>query len=228
NLQQVGLGPVQVGAVLTAALAGSAMMNVLWSLAADRVGRRRSLATMAALMIVTGLIFAFTDSLWLLLLGALTGTISASNSEVGPFLTVEQAILPQTAPDERRTWLFSVYDTVGTLAGAAGALFTGVVALFGRLGLTGAGAYRPLFVLYAGIGLLNLLIFLRLSERVESARVDGARRFIGLHRSKGVAARLSALFGLDALAGAFVLQSIVAYWFHLRWGLGAGTLGVLF
>jgi len=227
-LQQVGLGSVQVGAVLTAALAGSAMMNVLWSLAADRVGRRRSLATMAALMILTGLIFAFTDSLWLLLLGALTGTISASNSEVGPFLTVEQAILPQTAPDERRTWLFSIYDTLGTLAGAAGALFTGVVALFGRVGLTGAGAYRPLFVLYAGIGLLNLLIFLSLSDSVEATRVQGERRFVGLHRSRGTVARLSALFGLDALAGGLVIQSIVAYWFHLRWGLSPETLGLLF
>jgi len=41
-------------------------------------------------------------------------------------------------------------------------------------------------------------------------------------------ARLSALFGLDALAGGFVLQSIVAYWFHLRWGLSPAALGVLF
>ena len=40
--------------------------------------------------------------------------------------------------------------------------------------------------------------------------------------------RLSALFGLDAFAGGLVVQSIVAYWFHLRWGLSPETLGVLF
>ena len=227
-LQQLGLNPFQVGIVLAAAVAGSALMNVLWTLLADRFGRRRTVAIMAVLMIAGGLLFAVTDRLWLLVLGALTGTISASSSEVGPFLTVEQAILPQTAPDDRRTWLFSIYDTLGNLAGAAGALFTGAVALFARFGLTGASTYRPLFVVYAAIGLLNLLLFLSLSSGVEAAHVEGARTLVGLHRSTGTVARLSALFGLDALAGGFVLQSIVAYWFHLRWGLSPAALGVLF
>ena len=227
-LQQLGLSALQVGIVLTAAVAGSALMNVLWSLAADRFGRRRTVATMAVLMIAGGLVFAFADQLWLLVLGAFTGTISASSAEVGPFVTVEQAILPQTAPDERRTWLFSIYDTVGNLAGAAGALFTGVVALFARLGLSGASSYRPLFVIYAAIGLLNLLLFLNLSGGVESAHVEGARRFVGLHRSRGIVARLSALFALDAFGGGFVLQAVVAYWFHVRWGLSPATLGLVF
>jgi len=227
-LQQLGLGSFQVGLVLAAAVAGSTLMNVLWSLVADRFGRRRTVATLAVLMMAGGLVFAFADSLWLLLLGAATGTISASSSEVGPFVTVEQAILPETAPDDRRTGLFALYDTFATVAGAAGALFTGVVGFFARVGLTGASAYRPLFVLYAGIGALNLLVFLGLSDAVELARVEGARRFLGLHRSSGTVARLSALFGLDALAGGFVLQPIVAYWFHLRWGLSPGALGALF
>jgi MFS family permease len=227
-LQALGLTGFEIGIVLTAAVAGSAVMNVLWSLLADRFGRRRTVVTMAALMVAGGTLFASTDQLWLLLVGAFTGTISASSSEVGPFVTVEQAILPQTAPAERRTWLFSIYDTLGSLAGAAGALFTAAAGFFARHGLSGASAYRPLFVLYAGIGLLNLLLFLSLSSGVEAARVEGARRFLGLHRSTGIVARLSALFGLDALAGGFVLQSIVAYWFHVRWGLSPAALGVLF
>ena len=227
-LQQLGLSALQVGIVLTAAVAGSTAMNVLWSLAADRYGRRRTAATMAILMIAGGLIFAAANGLPLLVLGAFTGTISASSAEVGPFVTVEQAILPQTAPDSRRTWLFAIYDALGNLAGAAGALFTGVVAVFARLGLTGASSYRPLLVLYAALGLVNLLLVVSLSGRVESARVEGARRFAALHRSRGVVARLSALFGLDALAGGFVLQSVVAYWFHVRWGLSPAVLGLVF
>src|SRR5437660_6685724 len=227
-LQQLGLSAFEVGLVLTAAVAGSALMNVSWAVLADRFGRRRTVATMAVLMIAGGLLFTFTDRLGLLVLGALTGTISASSAEVGPFVTVEQAILPQTAPADRRTWLFSIYDALGTLAGAAGALCTGAVGLFARLGLAGAAAYRPLFLLYAAIGLGNLVLFRGLSYRVEAARVEGARRCIGLHRSRGTVAGLSALFGLDALAGGFVLQSIVAYWFHLRWGLSPAALGLLF
>src|SRR5207245_2666783 len=77
-----------------------------------------------------------------------------------------------------------------------------------------------------GIGLCNLLLFVSLSDAVEPARTGG--RDVALRRSRGTVARLSALFGLDALAGGFVLQSVVAYWFHVRWGLAPATLGLLF
>jgi MFS family permease len=227
-LAQLGLDTLQVGLVLSAAILGSALMTVLWALAADRYGRRRTVATMALLMIAGGLLFAFGSSFPVLLLGAFTGTISATSSEVGAFLTVEQAILPQTAPPERRTWLFSIYAFVANIAQAVGSLFAGAVGAFAALGLAGADAYRPLFVLYAFVGLLNFVIFLSLSDKVEAARVEGQRRFFGVHRSAGTVARLGALFGLDAFAGGLVVQSLVAYWFFLRWGFDPGQLGVLF
>jgi MFS family permease len=227
-LEQLGLDPFQVGAVLTAALAGSTVATVFWSVVADRFGRRKTVATMAALMVVGGLLFALTSQFWLLLLGAFTGTISATAAEVGPFQTVEQAVLPQTVPDERRTWLFSIYDMLGNFAGAAGAIFAGSVGLFASWGLAGADAYRPLFVLYAAIGAANLLLFASLSDKVELAKVEGRRKFVGVHRSKGTVVKLSLLFGLDSFAGGFVVQSVVAYWFHLRWGMSPEALGVVF
>ncbi len=227
-LDRLGLDPTRIGVVLTAAVAGSALMNILWSLVADRYGRRRTVATMALLMAVGGLVFAFTDSFLVLVLAGFTGTISATSSEVGVFQTVEQAVLPQTAPDERRTWLFSIYNMLGNFAGAFGSLFAASVGLFASFGLRGADAYRPLFVLYALIGLANLAIFLTLSDRIELGRVEGERRFLGIHRSAGTVAKLSALFGLDAFAGGFVVQSLVAYWFFLRWGLPPEQLAVIF
>ena len=227
-LSRLGYGPVEIGLVLTCAIAGSAVMTVLWSLMADRFGRRRTMSTMALLMVGGGLCFAFGSELPVLLLGAFTGTISATSSEVGAFLAVEQAILPQTAPIERRTWLFSIYATVANFAQAAGSLFAGSAAAFAALGLSGADAYRPLFLLYALIGLANLALFATLSERVELAKVDGQRRLFGIGRSRGTVARLAALFGLDAFAGGLVVHSVVAYWFDLRWALSPGELGLLF
>jgi len=227
-LSRLGFGPVQIGLVLTCAIAGSALMTVVWALVADRYGRRRTVATMALLMVIGGLCFAAGSDLWILVVGAFTGTISATSSEVGAFLAVEQAILPQTAPPERRTWLFSIYATAANFAQAAGSLFAGVVGAFASLGLHGADAYRPLFLLYSLIGLLNLAIFWSLSERVELARVHGERRFKGIQRSRGTVAKLSALFGLDAFAGGLVVHSVVAYWFDLRWGLSPTDLALLF
>ena len=227
-LDRLGLDPTHIGIVLAAAIGGSAAMTIVWSLLADRYGRRRTVATMAVLMAVGGLVFGLADSFAILLVAAFTGTISATSSEIGVFQTVDQAMLPQTAPDERRTWLFSVYNTVATFAGALGALFAASASVFAGLGLAGADAYRPLFVLYAGIGVANLLLFLGLSDGIEVARVHGERRFIGIHRSAGKVAKLSALFGLDAFAGALVVQSLVAYWFYLRWGLVPEQLALVF
>ena len=227
-LSRLGYGPLEIGLVLTCAIAGSAAMTVVWSLVADRFGRRRTVSTMALLMVAGGLCFAFGSDLPVLLLGAFTGTISATSSEVGAFLAVEQAILPQTAPPERRTWLFSIYATVANFAQAAGSLFAGSVAAFAALGLSGADAYRPLFLLYALIGLANLALFATLSDRVELARVEGERRLFGIGRSRGTVAKLAALFGLDAFAGGLVVHSVVAYWFDLRWALSPGDLGLLF
>jgi MFS family permease len=124
--------------------------------------------------------------------------------------------------------MFSLYDMLGSFGSAAGALFAGTVGLFAALGLRGADQYRPLFGLYAAIGVLNLLVFTRLSDRVEVAKVHGERKFLGIHRSRGTVARLSLLFGLDAFAGGLVVQSLIAYWFHLRWDLSAETLAVVF
>jgi len=227
-LDKLGLTPIEVGVVLTAAIAGSALMTVFWSLVADRFGRRRTVATMALLMTVGGLVFALTSSFIVLVIASFTGTISATSSEVGVFQTVEQAVLPQTAPADKRTWLFAVYNTIANIAGACGALFSASVGFFASLGLSGADPYRPLFLIYGAVGLANFAIFVTLSERVELAHVEGERRFFGIHRSGRTVAKLSALFGLDAFAGGLVVQSLVAYWFFLRWGLQISELAVVF
>jgi MFS family permease len=227
-LAELGLDEVWIGVIVAAAIFGSAVMTVGWSLAADRFGRRRTVMLMAVLMCLGGLLFAISSAPWLLLLGAFTGTISATSSEVGVFNTVDQAILPETVAPERRTWAFAVYGTAGNVAQAIGALAAGLAGVAAGFGLAGADAYRPLFVLYAVIGLANLAIFSRLSPAVEVARVAGERRLFGIHRSGGTVVRLSLLFGLDAFAGGFVVQALVAYWFALRWGLSPEALGVVF
>jgi hypothetical protein len=41
-------------------------------------------------------------------------------------------------------------------------------------------------------------------------------------------AKLAALFALDAFAGGFVVQGLIAYWFHVRYGLDPAALAALF
>ena len=230
-LVAVGFGALQVGLLLTLTLAGDAAITLWLTTHADRIGRRRVLLAGAGLMILAGITFVLSRDLWVLILAATIGVISPSGNEVGPFLAVEQAALSQTVTDRQRTRVFGWYNLAGSFATASGSLAAG---LLGGV-LQGAGAsqidsYRVIIVGYALVGVLLAAMFATLSRAIEvplAAEVSVAQR-LGLHRSRGVVARLSALFGLDAFAGGFVVQSIVSYWFHTRFGLPVEALGAIF
>src|SRR4029078_10568797 len=64
--------------------------------------------------------------------------------------------------------------------------------------------------------------------RAAASADSGVRRRLGLGRSKAVVARLSGLFAIDAFAGGFVPQALMAYWFHLQFGVPPAALGALF
>ena len=221
-----GFAPWQIGAVLTATLLGSAVLTAVFATTADRYGRRRMLRLSALFMAASGAAFAITTSYPLLILASLTGTVGATSGEVGPFLSLEQAILPQTTAPELRTRLFSLYNTLGALTGAAGALAAGTPALLQHwAGLAVSDAYRVMFVAYGALAGITLWLFSRLSDRVEATKGSARGR---LNRSRGVVMRLAGLFSLDSLAGGFVVQSLIAFYFHLRWGVGPEVLGPVF
>ena len=234
HLVAIGIDEAAVGVLLTATLMGDTIVSLLFSTQADRVGRRRVLIAGAVLMAMAGVVFASTHRWWLLLLAGIVGIVSPSGHEVGPFLAIEQAALAQLVAADRRTAVFAWYALTGSLATALGSLAGGLLAQM-RLGslLVPADAYRSVIVLYAAIGGVLALAFFRLSRGLEPAPADragapGLRWMSGIHRSRATVWRLSALFGLDSFGGGFVVQGFTAYWFHLRFGLDPGSLGLLF
>lgn len=228
-LDTLGLSAGTIGAIFTAALAGGAAMTALLTGIADRVGRRRVLQLGAILMGLAGVAFAITREPLLLGAAAVVGTISPSGKEVGPFLALEQAMLPITTRDERRTHTFAAYNLVGSAAGALGSL---VVAFPVVLGADPLAGYRAMVWAYAASAVLLLLLFSALSSAVEEksgpagAPVPSGGPALG--RPRAVIVRLTGLFALDSFAGGFVLQGIVAYWFVLRWRLDLAALGAVF
>jgi MFS family permease len=235
-LRALGLAEGEVGLLLTLTLLGDVGISLWITTRADRLGRRRMLEAGGLLMVFAAVLFALTDNFWLLLLAATVGVISPSGNEVGPFLPIEQAALAQTVPAERRTAVFAWYNLLGSVATALGSLCGGLLTqLFVGVGLTGANVYRPLLIGYGAIGMLLVLVFARLSTATEITRVDagpgsspGPKFTLGLPRSRKIVLYLSGLFALDAFAGGFVMQSIVAYWFYLRFGVQPAALGGIF
>jgi len=235
-LEQVGLSQVQIGLLLTLTLIGDTIISLWITTNADRIGRRRMLLIGAILMIFAGVLFALTRNFVFLLIAATIGVISPSGYEVGPFLSIEQAVLSQIVSNERRTHVFAWYNLVGSFATALGALGGGgLVQALQDSGMTPLGSYRMIVIGYAMIGLILGVLFTRLSPGVEiqagsdpSHSTSTFKTRFGLHRSKSVVFKLSGLFSIDAFAGGFVLQSILAYWFYTRFNVQPAILGTIF
>jgi MFS family permease len=225
-LNAIGLDTVEIGWIFTAALAGGAVMTILITTVADIYGRRRLLIFGAALMALAGCVFAITSNPVILAMAAVLGTISPSGKEVGPFLSIEQAILPQATGDHYRTTTFSAYNLVASLFGALGALAVALPSVFSLPPLSGFRVLIWGYVVCAGV---MMLLFALLSPSIEgSTATTAASRRIGIRRSRGIVTKLAGLFTLDAFAGGLIVQSIVAYWFYLRFNIDLNTLGGIF
>lgn len=229
-LAEIGLAEGQIGLLLTLTLAGDAAISLWLTTSADRLGRRRMLILGALLMILAGGVFLLTRNLYLLTLAAIVGVISPSGNEIGPFLSIEQAGLTQLVSHEKRTQTFAWYNLAGSFATASGALAGGWLAqALKSAGWTALAAYQLVLAGYALAGLALVFCFLALSPTIEAAvKATTQKRTLGLHQSRRVVAKLSALFALDAFAGGLMIQSMLAFWFHLRFGVEAGLIGSIF
>lgn len=231
-LIEVGLKEWEVGLLLTLTLVGDTAISLLLTTTADRFGRRRTLMLGAILMVLAGVAFVSTNSFLVLVIAATIGVISPSGNEIGPFLSVEQASLSHIVSDVRRTEVFAWYNLVGSFSTALGALAGGLIAdASAHYGLTGASAFRPVLFAYAGIGVTLIAGFSLLSPAIEATRdesVQPPKAVLGLHESRNTVFKLSLLFALDAFGGGFVIQSIIAYWFHIRFELDPAIIGTIF
>ena len=234
-LKERGLTDLQIGVVLTVTLIEDALLTTLLTIYADRVGRRRILILTSLPIVVAGIILAVAEQPWLVMAAVVLGTLSPSGYEAGPFSALEQAMLPDTVRPNARTRAFAWYNIAGFLPAALGALAAGqLVHLASDQGLSTMSAYHSLLWVYAAVGLLQAVVFAGLSHRVEHVvpkarrREAGPRWSVGLHRSRTLVRDLAGLQAIDAFAGGFVVQTLVAYWFNRRYGVTPETLGPLF
>ncbi|MDE2310710.1 MAG: MFS transporter [Betaproteobacteria bacterium] len=231
-LAQVGLPEQQIGLLFTLTLAGDAAISLWLTTSADRFGRKRTLIAGALLMLGAGVVFLITRNVVVLMAAAIIGVISPSGNEIGPFLSVEQAALSHLLPDRKRTQVFAWYNLVGSFATATGALSGGWLAqLLQTHGMPALDAYRVVLMGYSIGGLVIGALFLLLSRDVEVAatpRTEPAPRALGLHKSRSVVFKLSALFAIDAFAGGLIVQSMMAYWFYIKFGVNPGIIGSIF
>lgn len=226
SLEAQGWSSARVGALLTAIVAGTALLSLLVGTFAERIGRRRFYAALFAALALSGIAFALTDHFFLLLVVALSGAMSTEVVESGPFTSLELAMLSGARGSQARTHVFGVYNAVATVAGSVGALAAGGPALLRHL-WSDLPTDQRFFLILVPIGLAGMLAATRLSARVELPDTS-ARPHVPLRRSRPMVARLAGLFAVDAFAGGFVVQSFLAYWFLVRFHVSLETLSLVF
>ncbi len=217
------LGPLLVGLVLTLTTVTSAFYTLVASLVADRIGRRRTLVFFALTDSIAGALLFLVAMPWGPVAAGVVGNVSVGAGEVGPYLSIEQAILPRVIHSGRRTLGFSIYNLIGYGASASGALVAGLPQ-FNGFGLT---TFRPLFLAYLVSGLLGAVLYSAMSKNAETEAISGTGYRALSKTSRPIVLRLSALFGLDAFGGGFIGSSIITYYFFFRYHLQLSSLGLI-
>lgn len=221
----LGLGAFEIGVVATLALLGSALMTLGIGLIGARTNLRRLLIGAAVLMTATGLAFASSGTMTVILLVAFVGTINPSAGSVSIFVPLEHAVLASSASDKTRTRMFARYGLIGALAAAAGALASASPDLLGDFGITRLTALRGMFVFYAVLGVAGGALYALAPIK---SNIPEDRPTAALGPSRRIVYKMAALFSIDAFAGGFAVQSLVALWLFDKFGMSLSEAGLFF
>jgi predicted MFS family arabinose efflux permease len=139
-------------------------------------------------------------------------------------------MLPNCAPSEKRNSLFALYVLIAQLAGAAGSLYGGLPSVFrNSLHFSLVDSYKPIFASYTIVAIIAATLYMFMSNKVELARPQTGQVGEKLTpASRSLIAKMTLLFGIDAFAGGFIIQTLVSYWFSTKFGTPVGYLALIF
>jgi MFS family permease len=169
-LSQLGYSTVTIGLVISTASASGAVLTALWGFLSDRFGRKKILMLLAALTMVSNLIYVFFSHLVFILSAVIIANVGAGGSGGGgagggPFSPVEQALLAEKCTAENRNRIFSTNAFVGSLMGSLGALVSGLPQdLQENWGWQPVASYKPLFALTILFSIVLIFAYSTINE----------------------------------------------------------------
>lgn len=225
-LSYIGIGSLEIGAIFSIVMAGTAFLLFFISYRIRRLGRRTSLFLFTAIVSLAAAGVAFSNTFFVLLPFAFFANFSLGGSDTSVFLPLEQSLLPDYVSGRERNRTFAVYNTSGYLAVGFGVLSSSI--LYGVFG-GGLPGYRGILFVYMACLILNAAIYATIpgiGRKQETRRLLDYRSLSP--RSRSIIRELAFLFAIDAFAGGLVLQSVIAYWFHLRFNASLESLSYVF
>jgi MFS family permease len=224
-LTELGFTPAEVGFVATASLLGTAVFTLAAGLIAPRHDLRKMMLFGAVLMALTGAALPGYDGLTWIAIVLFIGTINPSTGDLGVLVPLEHALLARGIADGERTHTFARYSLIGAMSMAAGSLAAGITDVLVAQGVSRMTAFRLMFYLYAALGVVAVALYQRL-PRSPAAEPSGPAAPLGPSRS--VVYKLAALFSLDAFAGGFTVQSLLALWLFEKFDLSLSSASLFF
>jgi MFS family permease len=222
-LTAIGFGTFEIGIVAAVSLLGSALVTLVVGYLAPRYELRNLMRAGAILMAATGAALNCENLIWIAAVSFI-GTVNPSGGDVGMLIPLEQTMLARGVPDKDRTRMFARYSLIGVGSTAAGALAAGLPDVFVDFGSDQIGAFRLMFCLYGLLGIVAAGLYRGLHRSAPEQRHVSAP----LGPSRPMVYKLAALFGLDAFAGGFVVQSLLALWLFDHFGMSLAAASVFF
>ena len=219
----IGFGTVEIGIVAAASLLGSALLTLSVGVLAPRYELRHLLRAGALLMAVTGVALTGENLIWIGIVGFI-GTINPSSGDIGLMVPLEHTMLARGAADRERTKVFARYSLIGALSSAVGALAAAAPDLMVDAGIGRIAAFKLMFCCYGALGVISA----RLYSRLRQTRHEERHLSTPLKASRGMVYKLAALFSLDAFAGGFVVQSLLALWLFQNFGMSLSAASLFF
>jgi len=226
-LAKLHLAASQIGLVVGLGLAGAAVAALVVTVAGDRLGRRRTLTTLACIGAAGTLVAAWSSRLDVLAAAAFVGMLNGMGRDRGASLVLEQAILPGVTGEAQRTLGFAWYSAAQDVGHALGALLAGAPLLVQRwAGADDLASFRWVLDANSVLLLVTALLYRFLSGAAE--RASTPRPVSPSSETRSALWKLSALFGIDSLAGGFLTTALLSFFFFERFGVSEAVIGLLF
>ena len=219
---------LQMGAVYMGGLMIGAALTVLSGPLSDSVGRKPFLLGYEIAQLLAAVVaLATAQPAWLATTAIVGAYGRGANGAAGPFGPVEQAWLSDCLAEADFGPVYSLNAAAGFGGMAFGAVLAALPALWVGA-LPGALRYRPLFLLVLLGSLVTLVLLTRMTEMRHTAKhrpphpTDPPPRT--RQQQRVLLLKLVGINGLNGLAIG-VIGPFMAFWFHLRFGVGPAAIG---